>query len=426
MDGLACYAPVRFDRAGRFSAFSRKRIQFEAEIESKWAKPAEAITQRHMDRGAKSKYSREKTVPGLRLSRSQRSGACSPSMRGIAGLLMLFLISMHAAVAHAAVALLMEEPYGDLGAFDPTGHSAVYLNHVCAASPTKLRACQPGEFGVVISRYHRIGGYDWIAIPIIPYLYSVDESKDIPASVDKAQVAALRDAYRRKYLESLAPDDGKGRAPRGDWTQLVGSSYDRTIHGFQLTSTAEQDARFIAIFNDRRNKGRFNALFHNCADFSRVALDIYVPHAVHRSIVADLGIATPKQVAKSLVKYGRKHPEVEMSAFVIPQVPGSVERSHSVDGVAESLVKSKKYLLPMAVLSPELTGAVVVAYLSEGRMKLPRNATVFNVDDLENGPEHMPPPEPATPAGDPSSATPLPASSPISPAPAPAISPTLR
>ena len=61
------------------------------------------------------------------------------------------------------------------------------------------------------------------------------------------------------------------------------------IHGFQVTSTEEQDARFIAIFNDRRNKGHFNMFFHNCADFSRVVLDIYLPHAIHRSIVADLG-----------------------------------------------------------------------------------------------------------------------------------------
>src|ERR1039458_7472874 len=52
--------------------------------------------------------------------------------------------------------------------------------------------------------------------------------------------------------ETLAPDDEAGRAPGGDWTQLVGSAYDRTIHGFQVVSTAEQDERFIAIFNDRR------------------------------------------------------------------------------------------------------------------------------------------------------------------------------
>jgi hypothetical protein len=307
----------------------------------------------------------------------------------------VLLLMAQAACARASVALLMEEPYGDLGAFDPAGHAAVYLNHVCAASPTELRACRPGEFGVVISRYHRIHGYDWIAIPLIPYLYAVEDASEAPALVDKDQVAGLRDAYRRRHLEGLAPDDAEGGTPKGDWTQLVGSSYDRTIHGFEVTSSAQQDERFIAIFNDRRNKGHFNVLLHNCADFSREVLDIYVPHAVHRSVVADLGITTPKQVAKSLVKYGRKHPEVEMSAFVIPQVPGSIARSHAVDGVAESLVKSKKYLLPMAILSPELAGGVVVAYLSEGRMTLPKNAMVFNVDDPEMEPVQAAPQGPA-------------------------------
>ncbi|HEV2619237.1 MAG TPA: hypothetical protein VGU23_04795, partial [Acidobacteriaceae bacterium] len=193
----------------------------------------------------------------------------------------------------------------------------------------------------------------------------------------------------------------KGGTPGGEWIQLVGSSFDRTIHGFQVVSTAEQDARFMAIFNDRRDKSHFNLLFHNCADFSRMVLDIYLPHAIHRNFIADVGLTTPKQVAKSLVEYGQKHPEVEMSAFVIPQVPGSVKRSHPADGIAESLVKSKKYLLPLAVLSPELTGGVVVAYLAEGRGKLPKTATVFNVDDAETGAGQVQPAESsaAAPAG---------------------------
>ncbi len=316
-------------------------------------------------------------------TRGLRAGGWESRWLGTVCALLLLAL---AGRAHASVALLMEEPYGDFGAFNPTGHAAVYLNRICAASPVELRRCGPGELGVVISRYHKIDGYDWIAIPLIPYLYAVDDASQVPASVDKDQVEALRDAYRRKYLEPLAPDNRKGRAPGGEWTELVGSSYDRTIHGFQIESTPQQDERFIALFNDRTNKGHFNLFFHNCADFSRVVLDIYLPHAIHRNFIADVGLTTPKQVAKSLVKYGRKHPEVEMSAFVIPQVPGSVPRSHAVDGVAESLVKSKKYLLPMAVLTPELTGAVVVAYLAEGRMKLPKNATVFNVDDMESGP----------------------------------------
>jgi hypothetical protein len=285
--------------------------------------------------------------------------------------------------ARASAALLMEEPYGAFGAMNPTGHAAVYLNHICADSPTKLRPCRDGEYGVVISRYHKIDGYDWIAIPLIPYLYAVDSLSDIPTTLDKVQAADLRDAYRRAHLLSLAPDNPKGGPPKGEWTELVGASFDRKIHGFQVDSTPEQDQTFIDLFNDRRNKGHFNLFFHNCADFSRVVLDDYLPHAIHRNFIADAGLMTPKQVARSLVAYGNKHPEVHMTAFVIPQVPGSMPRSHSVDGVSESLVKSKKYLIPLTVLAPEVTGGIVVAYLADGRLKLPKGTPVFDIGDEE-------------------------------------------
>jgi len=53
---------------------------------------------------------------------------------------------------------------------------------------------------VVISRYHKIDGYDWIAMPLVGYLYAVDAVSEIPSSVDKEKVAALRDAYRRAHL----------------------------------------------------------------------------------------------------------------------------------------------------------------------------------------------------------------------------------
>jgi hypothetical protein len=278
----------------------------------------------------------------------------------------------------------MEEPYGKFGAMNPTGHAAVYFNHICVDSPNVLRLCHDGEFGMVISRYHKIDGYDWIAIPLIGYLYAVDSLSDIPVTVDKEKVAALRDAYRKEHLLDLAPDNHKGEPPKGEWTELVGSSFDRTIHGFQVDSTLAQDQQFIAILSDRRNVGHFNLLFHNCADFSRVVLDIYMPHAIHRNFIADVGLMTPKQVARSLVKYAGKYPETHMTAFVIPQVPGSVSRSHPVDGVAESLVKSKKYLIPLTILAPELTGGVAVAYLAEGRLKLPPGAPVFNIGDEES------------------------------------------
>src|SRR5580704_13328339 len=73
---------------------------------------------------------------------------------------------------HAQSALLMENAAGISGVFDPTGHEALYFARICAASPTHLRRCTPGEMGMVISRYKGVGGYDWLAIPLLPYLYA--------------------------------------------------------------------------------------------------------------------------------------------------------------------------------------------------------------------------------------------------------------
>jgi hypothetical protein len=288
--------------------------------------------------------------------------------------------AMGAVQVRADAALLMEEPYAQFGAFNPTGHAAIYLNHICVESPTRLRPCRPSEPGAVISRYHKIDGYDWLAIPLVPYLYAVERVEDVPATADAELEASLRDRYRRNHLLEYAPDvaEGKkaGEAPGGEWTQLVGASYDRRIYGFQIQTTPEEDEQFMNKFNDSRNDGHFNLLFHNCADFSRTLLNVYYPHAVHRNFFVDLGITTPKQVARSLTKYADRHPELAFSTFMIPQVPGSIKRSHPIDGVLESVVKSKKYVLPLAVLNPELTAGLVVAYLTDGRFKAPKDATV--------------------------------------------------
>lgn len=296
----------------------------------------------------------------------------------LAGLAMFFLIGGLA--ARADVAFLMEEPYGGFGSVNPTGHGALYFNHICADSPTRLRMCREGEQGVVLSRYHNIAGYDWLAIPLVPYLYAVDRIEDIPTTADATLRQELRNSYRKKYLQAIAPDvvnrQGIAEAPKGEWIQLVGSSYDRKIYGFQIETSREEDERFLAHYNDRRNVSHFNLFFHNCADFSRAALNFYFPHAVHRSMLVDLGLTTPKQVAKSLSKYAKKNPDLPFTVFLIPQIPGDIPRSHRIDGVVESLVKSKKYVVPLAVLYPEFTAVLGVAYLTDGRFAAPKDTPV--------------------------------------------------
>src|ERR1700728_1551135 len=142
------------------------------------------------------------------------------------------LLLINAGIARPAVTLLLEEPYGTFGGMNPTGHAAVYLSHVCAASATSLRRCDEGEQGAVISRYHRISGYDWLAIPLLPYLYAVDRPEEVPSSVTPEDVTALRNAWRRANLTQVAPDNEDGTRPEGDWVQLVGAAYDRTMYAF--------------------------------------------------------------------------------------------------------------------------------------------------------------------------------------------------
>src|SRR5258708_1992155 len=281
--------------------------------------------------------------------------------------------------AASSATLLLEEPYGKLGFFTATGHAAVYLSGVCADSPVVLRHCVPGETGIVLSRYDGVGGYDWVAIPLIPYLYAVDHAEDIPLFADAKMVNLLRDHYRRKYLAEVAPDARNGEAPGGNWYELVGSSYDRAIYGFQIETTSRQDDALIRKYNAGPNRSHFRTVSNNCADFAKDVINFYYPKALRRSVVADAGITTPKQMAKTLVKFNARHPALQFSRIVIPQVPGSLPRSSAVHGVVESFFKSKKYIVPSVVVSPIFAGCVAAVYVGSGagRFDPARDALVF-------------------------------------------------
>jgi hypothetical protein len=314
----------------------------------------------------------------LGINRKAMSRARNRGTRQAFCTLLVLLASVSFACASAT--LFLEEPYGKLGAFTATGHAAVYLSGVCAESPLVLRRCATGEPGVVISRYNGVSGYDWVAVPLVPYLYAVERTEDVPLFADARMVSFLRDQYRRKHLAAIVPDRNNGEAPGGNWYELVGSSYDRTVYGFEVQTTAEQDDRVIEALNSRPNQSHFRTVSRNCADFVEYVFNLYYPKALHRNFIADIGIATPKQMAKSLVRYGERHPQSELRSFVIPQVPGSLWRSTAVHGVVESFLKSKKYVVPAAVLSPITMGSVAAVYVGTGigRFDPVHGAQVYN------------------------------------------------
>jgi hypothetical protein len=279
----------------------------------------------------------------------------------------LFLCVTRSAAAQAT--LLLEEPYSYDGDFAGTGHAAVYLSRVCADSPTRLRRCDPGERGVVISRYHHVDGRDWFAVPLMPYLYAVENAGDIPLYADTKVVALLR----KQYLEKIGVTDS-------DAYQLAGSAYDRTSYAFRIDTTPEQDDRLIAWLNSQNNNEAYALLNRNCADFVKQIINFYYPHAIHRSVIADLGVMTPKQAAKALAHTAKHHPEMHLTTFIIPQVPG-LKRSKPVHGVVESLVLAKKYVTPVLMFHPFVIGSVEAAYWAGWRFDPAKGALIFDPED---------------------------------------------
>jgi hypothetical protein len=276
---------------------------------------------------------------------------------------------------HAQATLLLEEPYSYDGAFAGTGHSAVYLSRVCAESPLKLRRCEPGEWGVVLSRYHNIAGYDWVAIRLIPYLYAVDKPESIPLFAEPKLVSFLREKYLTNIRENLP--DGRGEAKDASWYELAGSAYNRTIYGYKVETTPAQDDALIRKFNDDPNRESYNLIKRNCADFVKDVINFYYPKSTHRSVINDLGVTTPRQVAKTLVKYGKRHDNAQLSAFIIPQVPG-MKRSRPIHGVTDSILLAKKYMAPLMFLHPVMAGSVGVAYWAGWRFHPAKDAMVFD------------------------------------------------
>jgi len=303
--------------------------------------------------------------------------------RRIAFLLIALALLLFASTrSKAQAALLLEEPYGFFGTLNPTGHTAIYFAHICAATPTKLRRCEPGEMGSVISRYSDVAHHDWVVIPLIPYLYSVENLSEVPDRVNREAVHRMRNQYHEAHLLVLGRDVRKGDFWHGGWTQLVGVSYERRMYAFRFDTTEAQDDALIARMNKDKNRSHFELFYNNCADFSRKIMNQYFPGNFRRSLFPDAGMTTPKQITFKLVRYAKKHPDLHLDVYEIPQVPGYRRTSRSNKSISESLITTG-YALPIAVLNPYLAGGLFADYVVHGRYHLiPKNPPKLMPDDL--------------------------------------------
>ena len=297
-------------------------------------------------------------------------------------LLALAVISIISTRCNAQAALLMEQPYGFFGTLNPTGHDAIYFARICAETPVKLRRCAPGEMGSVIARYSDISGYDWVAMPLIPYLYSAEDPYTVPDRVDRSTVNRMRDSYHEAHLMSLGPNLRKGGFLHGGWSELVGVSFERKMYAYRFETTEEQDDTLIGMLNDSANRSHFQLLFNNCADFSRKVLDVYFPGSFHRSAFPDAGMTTPKQITTKLLSYAKKHPEIDLRVYEIPQIPGYRRPSRSNKNISEALITTG-YAVPIVILNPYVAGGLFVDFLAHRNGNIvPKDRRILTPIDL--------------------------------------------
>ncbi len=298
---------------------------------------------------------------------------------------LLVLLALASKPACASLTVFVGEPFGKFGTMMPVGHTAIYLDHVCAAGPLNVRMCQPDEPpGVVLARYHSIGKYDWLATPVMQFLYARSRADDVPAYATREMVWELREEYRRRYLRAVVPDGseghfyGDGRAAGAkdleEWWESAGMAYNRRVWAYQVNTTPEQDRRLVEVMNADTNRHSYKLRNANCADFAAHLVNLYFPGAARNDRIADFGLMTPKEVVRSLSDYAGAHPELELRVWEIPQVPGSLRRSRPVRGVAESGLKTKRYLFTLLAIQPEVPAGCAIAYLWHGRWKVGEGA----------------------------------------------------
>lgn len=146
------------------------------------------------------------------------------------GLWLLAVLCGFASYSSGSLTVLVGEPFGNFGTMMPVGHTAIYLDRVCADGPLRLRMCDADEpAGVVIARYHRIGVYDWMATPVMQFLYATDRVEDVLTYATPENVWALRQRYRRRYLSWLVPDGMEKAKATDEWWETAGVAYNRRV-----------------------------------------------------------------------------------------------------------------------------------------------------------------------------------------------------
>lgn len=254
------------------------------------------------------------------------------------------------------------ENIGLTGEITSMGHGAIFFDNICAENPLEFRLCQEHEMGMNISRYSSLMGnveslkYDFMATPTLIHLYGVEKHEDIPLIATSQIEKYLENQYFEKYLKPVIQyreDQYEEIFNNGKWRSLVGALFHREVYISYLKTNEETDMELIAQFNQRENKAQFNAFFDNCADFMRSILNDYEKGVGGKRNIADFFIVSPKAVAHSVSKYGKKNLDTDYYMEKHAQVAGTFGRSGPIRNAMENSFRQNKYFW-VSLLQPKM------------------------------------------------------------------------
>ena len=285
--------------------------------------------------------------------------------------LALFCLYVATAPAHADVGVVLNESLDtSVARITGSGHTAVYFSRICPVSPVKLRLCQPGEQGSVMSNYISLGEdqpFEWNIVPVNVYLYGVENPRYRPIVGSQKIKHVLEERYRENYLSEYCATESCKTSHKAEWREMVAATLERSLYMFVVNTTVEQDLALIAQFNAEANENHFNGMTRNCADFTRRIINTYFPNATGPDYINDFGMTSPKAIARSFTRYAHRHPDAGFRVLHFAQVPGTIKQSSECRGGTEQLVRSKKLLVPMLIFADHALPFVAASYILTGR-----------------------------------------------------------
>ena len=159
--------------------------------------------------------------------------------RGISCFVFLLLLAcLGSPFAAADVGVVLNESLDtSVARITGSGHSAVYFSRICPASPVKLRLCQPGEQGSVMSNYTTLGEdqpFEWNIVPLSIYLYGVENPHYRPIVGSQKIKRVLEERYRENYLSGYCDSESCQTSNKAEWREMVGATLSRSMYIFAV------------------------------------------------------------------------------------------------------------------------------------------------------------------------------------------------